>query len=264
MGTIIALSIVASVLLLTAHPVRAWADARQEEFAPRGVMAAGSQPSNVCDLTSAPITNRTYTVQPGDTLGVIAQGHGTNWSLLADLNHLSNPNLIFPGQSIQLCGTAANHGAAGGAPSTASLVPAAPVTSALNGEFCQSPVFATSTISAWTVPPGCYGAIYQPNPANYVARPNFGWCNWWPEVMHPGNPAILFGLRHSQPLAGSVVVFDPGVQGASADGHYGQVVAILNGGWLLISEMNFYWRGGGFGLVDYRYIHLGSGVSFIY
>jgi len=35
-------------------------------------------------------------------------------------------------------------------------------------------------------------------------------------------------------------------------------------GWFLISEMNFYWNGGGWGRVDYRYAHSGWGVSFIY
>ena len=36
------------------------------------------------------------------------------------------------------------------------------------------------------------------------------------------------------------------------------------GGWFLISEMNFYWNGGGWGRVDYRLAHTGWGVQFIY
>jgi hypothetical protein len=32
----------------------------------------------------------------------------------------------------------------------------------------------------------------------------------------------------------------------------------------MISEMNFYWNGGGWGKVDYRFVHEGWGVAFIY
>jgi hypothetical protein len=61
-----------------------------------------------------------------------------------------------------------------------------------------------------------------------------------------------------------VVHFNGGVQGASRDGHWAQVVAVAPGNyWVLITEMNFRWRGGGFGKVSYRYIHVGPGVSFI-
>ena len=38
----------------------------------------------------------------------------------------------------------------------------------------------------------------------------------------------------------------------------------MPGGWFLISEMNFYWNGGGWGRVDYRFAHSGPGVYFIY
>jgi hypothetical protein len=34
--------------------------------------------------------------------------------------------------------------------------------------------------------------------------------------------------------------------------------------WILVTEMNFIWRGGGFGTVDYRYVRVGPGVTFIY
>lgn len=41
-----------------------------------------------------------YTVKCGDTLGNIAWRYGTTASGLAQLNGISNPNLIFPGQTI--------------------------------------------------------------------------------------------------------------------------------------------------------------------
>lgn len=39
-----------------------------------------------------------YTVQPGDTLSEIAIKYGISWEYLAQINNLSDPNLIYPGQ----------------------------------------------------------------------------------------------------------------------------------------------------------------------
>jgi hypothetical protein len=134
----------------------------------------------------------------------------------------------------------------------------------VGGEPCHSSVFYVGAISQWKVPPGCYAGIYAVNPSNYVYRPGFGWCNWWPEVLHPNQPGILSAPRHSVPVPGAAVFFEPGVQGADPSGHYAEVVAVLPQGWVLISEMNDTWRGGGWGRVNYRYIHTGYGVWFLY
>jgi hypothetical protein len=130
-------------------------------------------------------------------------------------------------------------------------------------EPCQSSTYATGSIYQWKVPPGCYAGVYTVNPRNFVARSSFGWCNWWPEVLHPHFANVIFGARHSTPVAGAVVVFAPGVQGAGSAGHYGEVVAVLGHGWILISEMNNSWRGG-FARVTYRYVYQSAGVSYIY
>ncbi len=66
------------------------------------------------------------------------------------------------------------------------------------------------------------------------------------------------------PQAGATVVFQPGVQGASGGGHVAHVVAVYSNGWFLLAETSFWWNGGGFGRVSYRYAHAGAGVSFIY
>jgi hypothetical protein len=33
---------------------------------------------------------------------------------------------------------------------------------------------------------------------------------------------------------------------------------------LLVEEMNFYFRGGGWAKIDYRYVHVGAGIQFRY
>jgi len=43
-----------------------------------------------------------YTVKSGDVLWKIAKQYGTTWQTLAEFNKLANPDLIFPGQSINI------------------------------------------------------------------------------------------------------------------------------------------------------------------
>ncbi len=47
-----------------------------------------------------PTENVTYVVQPGDTLGQIALRFGTTYQQIALLNNISNPDRIFPGQTL--------------------------------------------------------------------------------------------------------------------------------------------------------------------
>jgi surface antigen len=107
----------------------------------------------------------------------------------------------------------------------------------------------------------------------------FGTCTWWAWYMRRDESALgtlgmardwianarARGMRTGYtPAVGATAVFQPGVQGAGGGGHAAHVVAVLSNGWFIISEMNFYWNGGGWGRVDYRYVHTGSGVAFIY
>ena len=139
---------------------------------------------------------------------------------------------------------------------------------ATGGLPCQESYMFVPNINQWSVPPGCYGNIYYPDRTVYHAPGNFGYCNWWVLALHPTQQNILYGTGYthsSTPVPGAVVWFDPYVQGAGADGHWAQLVAISpDHYWLLITEMNFSWRGGGWGRVDFRYIHVGPGIRFIY
>lgn len=63
----------------------------------------------IISISSAPIqapATSTYTVQSGDTLSGIASKLGTSYQTLASLNGISNPNLIYVGQVLQVTGSA--------------------------------------------------------------------------------------------------------------------------------------------------------------
>lgn len=47
-------------------------------------------------------SGREYVVRPGDTLWAISQRYGTTVSALVQLNHIPNPDLIYPGQVLRL------------------------------------------------------------------------------------------------------------------------------------------------------------------
>lgn len=47
-------------------------------------------------------SNNVYTVKSGDTLSGIASKYGTTYQKLAQINGISNPNLIYPGQKIRI------------------------------------------------------------------------------------------------------------------------------------------------------------------
>ncbi len=61
-------------------------------------------PPVVTPPIAPPPADCSYVVQPGDTLGIIAQRYGTTVSELVSLNSISNPNLIYPGQVLLLPG----------------------------------------------------------------------------------------------------------------------------------------------------------------
>ena len=151
---------------------------------------------------------------------------------------------------------------------TVSGAPAAPSASGnhLNNPWCNSDVQFPTTITQWTVPVSCYSGIYTTPNEGY---PSYGWCNYIPEMLHPWlgkTTAALYLPGHGgfAPKVGATVYFSGGEQGASPEGHYAEVVAVGPNGWNLVVEMNFYWRGGGFAKVDFRYIHNSAGITYRY
>ena len=72
--------------------------------------AAGYDPDAVQNIVNGKLgatsQGQTYTVQSGDTLSGIASAYGTSWQHLAELNGLSDPNVIYPGQVLAVDGSA--------------------------------------------------------------------------------------------------------------------------------------------------------------
>jgi len=72
------------------------------------IPAGGTVPPTVTPKPGStavpPPTTGTYTVVRGDTLGSIARKFNTTVSAIATLNKISNPNLIYPGQVLQIAG----------------------------------------------------------------------------------------------------------------------------------------------------------------
>ena len=53
--------------------------------------------------TEAPVAGAVYyTIKPGDTLSGIASTYGTTWQWLSEVNGISDPNLIYPGNTIRV------------------------------------------------------------------------------------------------------------------------------------------------------------------
>lgn len=72
--------------------------------------ANNSQPSQPTNNTPAQSNNNSgsYTVQSGDNLSSIASRYNMSWETLAQINHLSNPSLIYAGQVLQLGSNSSN------------------------------------------------------------------------------------------------------------------------------------------------------------
>ncbi|MBM6727721.1 LysM peptidoglycan-binding domain-containing protein [Limosilactobacillus ingluviei] len=69
------------------------------------IKQATSASQSTTATPAKPASSATYTVKAGDTLSQIAASHGTSYQNLASLNHLSNPNEIYVGQTLKLQAT---------------------------------------------------------------------------------------------------------------------------------------------------------------
>lgn len=211
-----------------------------------------------------------YTVKAGDTLGDISTAYSTKPADVARANHLKAADTLYVGE--KMCMPLTWWAQSGASRYTIPVnAPQALPPGIWAGEPCTADrsIVWTIPVSRWSVPPGCFGLIYAPNPRNYEINGQeiggFGWCNWWPEALLR-NAHVLDWPGHAIPRVGYPVWYAP--QPGQSLGHYAFVESIgsgQNAGWLLISEMNMYWRGGGWAKVDYRYIRVDyPGASYLY
>jgi LysM repeat protein len=233
-----------------------------------GVISTGSQFLN--NFTSLagfaappppPVKFQWYTVHFTDTVESIARTFGVQPGGILELNGLVDGEQIYTGMHLKVPVDphyGANYHALLNIPYAPAITPPPPY-------------------GSYVVPPGFNSfAVYD-----YAGDPfggSFGQCTWWAAHKRPDEDFIGIGdawswadgarargyIVTTTPVPNATVVFEPGVQGALGAGHVAHVEQILPGGWVLISEMNFYWNGGGWGRVDYRYITPGPGVYFIH
>ena len=114
--------------------------------------------------------------------------------------------------------------------------------------------------SLWRAPVGCFGRIFAQSAVSSAPWHSPGWCNYVVEALRHTNN--LWGLGYSHIHVGAVVFFSGGVWGASRAGHWAMVASIHNG-WMLIIEENFAYRGGGFYRLDYRFVPISRGETFL-
>ena len=111
--------------------------------------------------------------------------------------------------------------------------------------------------------------------ATYRNTYPFGQCTYGAQALQPHEN--LSGLGNAKdwlwnaqrrglptgyvPRVGATVVFQPGVDGASWEGHVGHVVAVSSGGRFEIEAMN---DAAGWGRYAFRWVTMRGGVNFIY
>src|SRR5579859_99667 len=201
-----------------------------------------------------------YTIHYGDTIITIAQQFDVQPGGILELNRLQSTDQIYLGMRLRIP-TDRSYGAG----YRYLAIPLPPDT------------IPPGPYGYYVAPPGFYGFAVQDIPTDPFSG-LFGQCTWWAQHKRPdenlnnmgdawnwANGARARGLVvTTTPAPGATVVFAPGVEGASGIGHVAHVEQILTNGWVLISEMNFFWNGGGYARVDYRYISAAPGVWFIH
>ncbi len=239
----------------------------------------------VVAATVAVLIGALYTVSPFSPL----RSHDADFAPSAALLAL-NPDSSAPGGpwntaagTTQALGLGGGAGPGVDAPGSAGL----PVTDSSGAwNFSASPgaVFISAPpVSPW--PPDDPFMEVPGHAAFRVSRPSdgfywwaFGQCTWWAQFQRRDENLTYLGDAREWPASAAdrgyrvgvkaapnaSVVFRGGAQGAGGAGHVGHVEAVYPGGWFLVSEMNFYWNGGAWGYVDYRFAHEGWGVVFIY
>jgi len=179
-------------------------------------------------------------VQPGDTLGWIAARYSTTWPVLAMYNHLSDPNLLFPRQTLCVPTSFSPRARRMNAPTP--LVSNTPTVG-------QANLFPYGQCTWWANQRYYqFHGVYVPWTINSDA--------WqWTARAHD------FGWQVSSiPRPDDIIDLQPWVQGAYRLGHVAVVERILSNGDVIASNMN--WGATPGMVVDVEFTP-GAGVTFI-
>jgi LysM repeat protein len=122
-----------------AQPVEVASDTADDTVA-----VTGSTASATASTTALPAAGLDYVVQAGDTLSLIALRYGLDWEVVAQVNGISNTEVIEIGQVIRLPGVA-DSAAATDATTTAAVANGAPTTSAASGAATTASAAAGGT-----------------------------------------------------------------------------------------------------------------------
>jgi surface antigen len=225
-------------------------ESRRRSISPEGA------PLQRVEQSSPASSDTVYTIRPGDTLGTIAAAHNTTWQSLAQHNQIANPNLIYPGQQLNIPGSRTND--------------AAP-------QLVDAPQPTNTPLLVDAPQPQPTSKIPEHNTANLFPA---GQCTWWANERYQQLTGYYvpwttnsnanqwtarandFGWHVSdQPGVGAIIDFQAGVQLASDVGHVAIVEKIMPNGDLITSNMNVW--GHPFGSVVNLTNHPGPGVTFI-
>lgn len=187
------------------------------------------------------VSTPAVTVQMGDTLTAIADAHSTTVNDILVTNAISDPNLIEPGQVLQM--PAPPQGLAG---FSSSLKAAATAFMAPPVQATQPQMQATTTVAA--AQPTYHAASSAGN--TYVA----GTCTWYVKSRVPSLPNQLgnggYGWLSAAAAFGYATGSSPAPGAIGVESGHVVIVESVNGnGTVNISEMNY---AGQVGVVHYR------------
>ncbi|KAK58223.1 LysM peptidoglycan-binding domain-containing protein [Staphylococcus lugdunensis] len=174
-----------------------------------------------------------YTVQPGDSLSLIASKYNTTYQKIMQLNGLNN-FFIYPGQKLKVTGTASDSS-----------------TRTSNSNSYRTPIFSHSNLYTWGQ---CTWHVF-----NRRAAIGKGISTYWWNANNWDNAAAADGYTiNYTPTVGSIAQTDIGYYG-----HVAFVERVNSDGSILVSEMNYSASPGimtyrtipSYQVSSYRYIH---------
>lgn len=208
-------------------------------------------------VTPAPSTTTiAVTVQPGDTLSTIASTHNTTVADIISANTISNPDIIEPGQVLQVSnGSQPLTGFSDSLKAAAAAFMAPP-----------APVVAATTQSIVSGAARAYTASQPVRQASSTGNTyTWGTCTWYVKQQIPSLPNQLGNAGYSWLSRAAAYGYATGTAPAPGAiavqaGHVAIVSSVNPNGTVNISEMNY---GGGVGVVHYRTVSAGE-FQYIY